>query len=202
VLGLLSALSFADLLYDLYGWNNDNWLINLPIPLLLLAVFPTSGRTGVTVLAFWAIALLAGWLNWRFSARFKQSTGGERREQPEIVLDLAIGGTVLSLLLLLHAGALGGMTLVLTNLLLFALASVLTWQGLQLGIRWRFWLGLLALTGQIISRFFEYDTGLLLKSLVLVVCGLGAIAAGLAFEHRFHSPSPPANSLSSESHRG
>lgn len=83
------------------------------------------------------------------------------------------------------------------NLALFGLGSVIAWQGLQQATRWRFWLGLLTLTLLVISRFFEYPTGLLLKSVVLVCCGVAVILAGLRFERmhqRIHrqSPLPPS----------
>jgi hypothetical protein len=104
---------------------------------------------------------------------------------PELRLtDRAIGLSALSLLILLHTGALWGLSLILINLGLFVLGSVITWQGLQLGQRWRYWLGLLTLALQILTRFFEYDTGLLVKSAVLVLCGIGVIFAGLRFEEQ------------------
>jgi ethanolamine transporter EutH len=37
---------------------------------------------------------------------------------------------------------------------------------------------------QIISRVLEYDTDLLFRSLVFVLCGSGLISAGLWFERR------------------
>jgi len=38
------------------------------------------------------------------------------------------------------------------------------------------------LTLQILSRVLEYETGLLVKSLVFVICGVGVIFVGLWFE--------------------
>ena len=40
----------------------------------------------------------------------------------------------------------------------------------------------------LVSRMFEYNTGLTLKALVLSLCGLGIIAAGLWFEYRVKLP--------------
>ena len=96
--------------------------------------------------------------------------------------DRIIGISALSLLILMHSGAWWGLSLLLTNLGLFVLSGAITWQGLQLSQRWRFWLGLLTITIHILTRFFEYETGLLVKSLVLMVCGVGVILAGLKFE--------------------
>lgn len=68
------------------------------------------------------------------------------------------------------------------NLLLFLLAVGLVRKGLAQGERRFFWGGMVLLTLQIFSRMLEYNTDLLFKSLVLFLCGLGIIAAGLWFE--------------------
>jgi uncharacterized membrane protein len=73
----------------------------------------------------------------------------------------------------------------LFNVLLFLLAVGLIREGLALGNRQTFWGGMVSITLQIISRLFEYDTELLLKSFVFVLCGIGVIAAGLWFERHF-----------------
>jgi uncharacterized membrane protein len=68
------------------------------------------------------------------------------------------------------------------NLLLFLLAVGLIREGLSQGQRRLFWGGMVLLTLQIFSRMLEYNTDLLFKSFVLLLCGLGVIAAGLWFE--------------------
>ena len=73
----------------------------------------------------------------------------------------------------------------LFNVLLFLLAVGLIREGLALGNRQTFWGGMVLITLQIISRLFEYNTELLLKSFVFVLCGIGVIAAGLWFERHF-----------------
>ncbi|MGB7708726.1 MAG: DUF2157 domain-containing protein [Microcoleus sp.] len=73
----------------------------------------------------------------------------------------------------------------LFNILLFLLAVGLIREGLALGNRRSFWGGMVLITLQIISRLFEYNTELLLKSFVFVLCGIGVIAAGLWFERHF-----------------
>jgi hypothetical protein len=47
----------------------------------------------------------------------------------------------------------------------------------------------LGLTLVVLTRFFEYPTGLLAKSVALVVCGIGVIWIGLKFERRIFSRS-------------
>ncbi|MEO9124283.1 MAG: DUF2157 domain-containing protein [Microcoleus sp.] len=73
----------------------------------------------------------------------------------------------------------------LFNVLSFLLAVGLIREGLALGNRQTFWGGMVLITLQIISRMFEYNTELLLKSFVFVLCGIGVIAAGLWFERHF-----------------
>jgi len=73
---------------------------------------------------------------------------------------------------------------VLFNGLLFLLASSLVYDGIAAGQRQTFWAGMVLLTLQILSRLLEFETGLLLKSLVFTFCGLGVILAGLWFERR------------------
>ncbi|WP_413161149.1 DUF2157 domain-containing protein [Capilliphycus salinus ALCB114379] len=68
------------------------------------------------------------------------------------------------------------------NILLFLLAGGLVRIGLSQGKRGAFWGGLVLLTLQIMSRTFEYNTELLLKAFVFVLCGVGVILAGLWFE--------------------
>ncbi|MGB7441894.1 MAG: DUF2157 domain-containing protein [Coleofasciculaceae cyanobacterium] len=68
------------------------------------------------------------------------------------------------------------------NLLLLILAAGLVQEGLAQGKRRLFWGGMVLLTLQIFTRMLEYQTDLLLKSLVLLLCGCGVIAAGLWFE--------------------
>jgi uncharacterized membrane protein len=46
-----------------------------------------------------------------------------------------------------------------------------------------FWAGVLFAALVITSRFFEYDTGLLIKAVVFITCGIGLILAGVGFEN-------------------
>ncbi|MDY6803026.1 MAG: DUF2157 domain-containing protein [Cyanobacteriota bacterium] len=75
------------------------------------------------------------------------------------------------------------------NVEMFILAAGLIRIGLGRGNRSAFWGGLVLLTLQIMSRTFEYNTALLFKSLVFVLCGVGVIAAGLWFERHLSSVS-------------
>ena len=70
----------------------------------------------------------------------------------------------------------------LSNVLLFLLAVALMRDSLVEGQRRIFWSGLTLVTLQILSRLLEYETALLLKSLVFLLCGVGVIVIGLWFE--------------------
>jgi uncharacterized membrane protein len=68
------------------------------------------------------------------------------------------------------------------NVFLAILACGMIRQGLQSNQRRAFWGGMILLTLQIITRMLEYDTALLLKSMVFILCGFAVIGAGLWFE--------------------
>lgn len=68
------------------------------------------------------------------------------------------------------------------NVLLFILAVGLIRKGIRDSNRRLFWGGMVLLTMQIFSRMLEYETELILKAIVLLLCGFGVIAAGLWFE--------------------
>ncbi|MBD2387684.1 DUF2157 domain-containing protein [Cylindrospermum sp. FACHB-282] len=79
------------------------------------------------------------------------------------------------------------------NVLLGLFSWGLIQEGLKLRDRRPFWGGMLLLTLQIISRVLEYNTDLLFKSLVFVLCGSALISSGLWFERRLSAASSSAN---------
>lgn len=94
---------------------------------------------------------------------------------------------VISAALFAWGGSAGVIGILVFNLLLFLLALGLIRDGLALGDRGTFWGGMILLILGIISRMLEYDTGLLLKSIVFGLCGIGIIFAGLNFERTLRS---------------
>ncbi|HEY9691338.1 MAG TPA: DUF2157 domain-containing protein [Oculatellaceae cyanobacterium] len=68
------------------------------------------------------------------------------------------------------------------NALLFLLSAGLMREGLGDGNRNAFWGGMVLLTLRIMSWFLLSATGLMLKSVVFILCGCGVIAIGLWFE--------------------
>ncbi len=101
-------------------------------------------------------------------------------------LSTLVGGCLLvTVALLLGSFVAGPIPLLATtvsNSLLALLALAMMREGLLTGSRVPFWWGLVMLTLQILSRVLEYETGLLIKSIVFVGCGVGVIAVGLWFE--------------------
>lgn len=116
----------------------------------------------------------------------------ELRRPKQKGVDLTTGAIAIAILISalvpfyhLNVSPLPQLATFLFNVLLFLLAVGLIREGLALGNRRSFWGGMVLVTLQIISRLFEYNTELLLKSFVFVLCGIGVIAAGLWFERHF-----------------
>ena len=74
------------------------------------------------------------------------------------------------------------LAVIVFNFILALLASGMIRQGLKSNQRRAFWGGMILLTLQIITRMLEYNTALLFKSLVFILCGVAVIGAGLWFE--------------------
>ncbi len=84
------------------------------------------------------------------------------------------------------AGVLGLLSgTIISNIGLIILGAFLFRFGLNELDRRFFWLGLGLLVLEIVSRFLEYETGLLWKSLAFVVSGLILIFGGLRFEKKY-----------------
>jgi len=106
---------------------------------------------------------------------------------------LLILGT-LGFLLIWHLGIqqISSLATLLNNVILALMAASFIRQGLAQANRTVFWCGLATLALQILSRMLEYDTGLLLKSLAFVLCGVGVIIVGLWFERYVRTLDPPS----------
>lgn len=131
-----------------------------------------------------------GWLQLRYQLR------EQLRQRSVWVQERAVNSGTVAGMMALTAGAFlwhfevaaipGGATLIF-NILLFLLAVALIRDGLALGDRLTFWGGMSLLVLGIVSRMLEYNTDLLLKSIVFVLCGVGVIVAGLWFERNAKS---------------
>ena len=183
-------LSLLGLTILFYGWSfNGVWQMQfdrsitaLVNTLQLFWLSPNAVTISVWCLAMVTLVLWGDRVRHSLTPIQASSEGQRETIRTLRLSDRIIGVSALGLLILMHSGAWWGLSLVLTNIGLFVLGGAITWQGLQLGQRWRFWLGLLTISIHLLTRFFEYETGLLAKSLVLIVCGIGVILAGLKFE--------------------
>lgn len=89
----------------------------------------------------------------------------------------------------LNIDGIGIVAIFVFNLLLALLGCGMIRQGLESNQRRAFWGGMILLTLQIITRMLEYNTDLLFKSLVFVLCGVAVIGAGLWFERHLNKVS-------------
>jgi len=111
--------------------------------------------------------------------------------QADALMLLVLG--VLALLVVWHLGVspLGAIATLVINVILALFSIGFLRQGLADANRGIFWCGLVLLALHILSRMLEYETGLLLKSLSFVLCGLGVILFGLWFERNVRSLNHP-----------
>ncbi len=79
---------------------------------------------------------------------------------------------------------------IIMNALLVLMAIACIREALGNGQRQGFWWGILILVLQIFSRMLEYNTGLVAKALVFLLCGVGIIVAGLWFERYVRTLTP------------
>ena len=71
---------------------------------------------------------------------------------------------------------------ILGNAAVLALAAGLIAGGMSTLDRRLFWPGILLIVLLVVSRFFEYESGLLWKAAALLACGVGIILGGIRFE--------------------
>lgn len=114
---------------------------------------------------------LAGWREWRCFG-----SGSNWAHAPLIVI---LPAAVL-LACLYHPLAL----IVAANLALLFWAAFGLKTGVEAGRNGRFWYGLLLVNLDVLSRFLEYDTDLLIKAAAFLVAGVVVIAGGVWFERR------------------
>jgi len=71
---------------------------------------------------------------------------------------------------------------ILGNAAVLALAAGLIGSAMAAVDRRLFWPGILLVVLLVVSRFFEYESGLLWKAAALLACGVGIILGGVRFE--------------------
>ncbi|MCI0336424.1 MAG: DUF2157 domain-containing protein [Acidobacteria bacterium] len=75
---------------------------------------------------------------------------------------------------------------IITNLAALVIAGVCIGRGILEERRLIFWAGSLYVATLVISRFFEYESSLLLKSVAFILCGIITMIAGIAYERFLH----------------
>lgn len=96
-------------------------------------------------------------------------------------LAATLAGVAALTLLLTLAGSDGLLTLA-ANLGLVVLGGVLVWTGVVREARSGYWGGVLLLALLLLTRFMEYDTGLLIKGVAFIAAGLAVLYSGAKFE--------------------
>lgn len=123
-------------------------------------------------------------LQWLFLLR--QRSNPPRRE---VVFNTGLIATFLGFILVVPfwhqaINRIGDLGSFIFNVLLAVLSWGLIQEGMKLNDRRSFWGGMLLLTLLVISRMLEYDTDLLFRSMVFLMCGSILISAGMWFENR------------------
>ncbi|WP_414573983.1 DUF2157 domain-containing protein [Nostoc sp. CCY 9925] len=187
----LALVSFGVVFYVLsfrWVWDSPDYSYNQPTTLTNL--FESLPIIDLGILSGLAV------LQWLFLLR--QRNNPPRRE---VIFTTAVITTFLVFITLVPfwhqtITRIDELGIFIFNVLLATLAWGLIQEGLKLNNRNSFWGGMLLFTLQVISRVQEYDTDLLFKSLVFVLCGSALISAGLWFERR-----QPGTSKSSTSQK-
>ena len=166
----LSLLYWLLSFQDVWFTSASRSLLNPPL------VWRNTSFVVLTLLVFagWTIGAWA-YLGWRPQRPW-------RLDALSAVILGFLGVTATLFFWTFNAGPIPILATTVMNILLAVLALGMMREGLGSGTRSPFWWGLVMLTLQILSRVLEYETGLLVKSLVFVVCGLGVILIGLWFE--------------------
>jgi uncharacterized membrane protein len=128
-----------------------------------------------------------GWLKLSYELRRSRRVQ-EKAVNSGLVAILLVVPTVLFLLGDTALADVPEIGILVFNSLLFILSILLIRDGLALGSRHTFWGGMVLLVLSILSRMLEYNTGLVFKSIVFALCGVGIIVAGLWFERRVGNP--------------
>jgi len=140
------------------------------------------------------VLILIGVWKWvRLGQKMTRHRPLRSQDLTTIVVGLMIGITALIPLWHTYIAPIPELATFAFNALLFLLSIGLMREGLTHGQRRAFWFGLLLLICRILNWFFLANTGLLIKSLVFVLCGVGVIAIGLWFEKYVRTFGNPTN---------
>jgi len=162
VLALAYAFSFHEVAHEIdFDWDEASGWLGFVLPQFLAAV---------------ACVLFAG------------------AKQPEALRRELFGMIALGLAVLLFAGMQFSEPeiplAVVANLGLLAIGAYSIARSLRELRRWSYWGGIVLIAAAAVSRFVEFETGLLAKAFFFTACGVTVIYAGLAFEKRVDAREP------------
>ena len=164
------SLSFYSLSFH-YWWSQVN--------------NPYQRETELQNYYYWWLPILgiivALWLWWQLGRSLRNNVLW-RVDSQSTAIGIMIFVAIFVILCHQNIMVLNGFATVMFNLLLFILAVGLIRQALANGKRLGYWWAIVLFSLQLLSRMFEYNTGLLLKALVLFMCGVAIIASGFWFE--------------------
>jgi len=106
------------------------------------------------------------------------------KEEKSDYLVVCLGGIVCAVVGLFQGSWAVIAGIVTMNILVILFGGYFFWKGVSSLDRRYFWLGLALLIIVVVSRFFEYDTGLLWKSVSFILAGIGLIYGGILFEKK------------------
>lgn len=143
------------------------------------------------VLVLGAIALYGIW-QWLTRGEQHSISPALWMKSPIFVLVLAL--TSFGIFIHFQALSVYGGVILMNALLIFVGFSMLH-DGVLMGVRHRFWGGMGIVVISLMSRMFEYDTGLTLKAAVLAACGIAVIFAGMWFEKKTTAKVTPLTNI-------
>jgi uncharacterized membrane protein len=172
------SLSTIFLSLVLYAFSFNIWTY-FKLGKLSLDQWQSLRYSSVDISILMALTLL-GWFQWRSTEIMRKSWQQPWMNSLTFSTFIILSGSLV--FWHLHVYSIAILGTVAFNVMLFLFSISLIRDGLASGVRRIFWGGTFLFSLGIVSRMLEYNTGLLLKSLVFVLCGVGVMVAGLAFE--------------------
>ena len=178
----LAGVFYSFSFYSLWGyWPRESSQTEL----LKVNLFPLISLLVLIIIGVWQ------WV--RLGQKMTRHRPLRSQDLTTIVIGLLIGITALIPLWHTYVAPIPELATFAFNAMLFMLSIGLMREGLTHGQRRAFWFGLLLLICRILNWFFLANTGLFIKSLVFVLCGVGVIAIGLWFEKYVRTFGNPTN---------
>jgi O-antigen/teichoic acid export membrane protein len=165
---MLVALLVGAVGYSLSFYETCGLVLNAKWVVANLLQSLVAGAIAAASLGFWIYLMLLG----------------EEREMDNLSGQILSGVFIILLFILFLPPTLTVVGVILANLAVAVLSFFLFWRGRNELDRRNFWMGILLMILLTLSRFFEYRSGLILKSLAFIAAGVTLILGGLWFERK------------------